>query len=175
MAEFAGDFGRWFLSNADDNPTLNPRCEQSAVDSKVWYMPVSIGPNEQVSCDIPRGSFLLLMTTSAECSNLEADPWYGADAAGLRACVKTMAGFISDTSATIDGTTTHDLANHVVTSGVMDMPANNLLSLDAGISMIKGYFLMIAPLATGTHALAGWAEFADLGFAGGATYMISVH
>jgi hypothetical protein len=174
LGDFAGDFDVWFLSNADDNPTLNPRCEQSALDPKVWYLPVSIGPNEHVSCQIPQGAFLLLMTGSAECSNLEAPPWYGANEAALVDCVNTMAGEITYTSATIDGQFSDDLSNHLVRSGLVDMPANSLLSADPGISMIKGYFLLIAPLTRGSHELAGYAEFGNLGFAGGVTYTINV-
>jgi hypothetical protein len=173
LGDFAGDFDVWFLSNADDNPTLNPRCEQSSLDARVWYLPVSIGGDEEVSCQIPRGSFLFLMTASVECSNLEAAPWFGADAAALRNCVDSQLSAITDTSATIDGTTTHDLASHIVRSGTVDMPANNLLSADAGISMIKGYFLIIAPLAPGEHNLAGWAEFGT-DFAGGVTYDLTI-
>ena len=57
MSDYAGDFDVWFLSNADDNPTLNPRCEQSSLNAKVWYLPVSIGGTVEVSCDIPKGAF----------------------------------------------------------------------------------------------------------------------
>jgi hypothetical protein len=173
VGDFAGDFDVWFLSNADDNPTLNPRCEPSPLDPRVWYLPVSLGGDPVVDCDIPLGSFLLLMTGSAECSNLEAEPWYGADEAGLIDCVDTMAEGMTDTSATIDGATTHDLARYLVRSDVVDMPANNLLSPDAGISMIKGYFLLIAPLAAGEHTLNGWVAFGD-DFAGGVTYHLTV-
>jgi hypothetical protein len=173
LGDYAGDFDVWFLSNADDNPTLNPRCEPSSLNPRVWYLPVSIGGDVEVSCTIPRGSFLLLMTGSAECSNLEAAPWYGGDAAELRACVDRQATAMTDTYVTVDGRTTHALASHLVTSGVVDMPANNLLSADAGISMIKGYFVLIAPLRPGEHRLAGWVAFGT-DFAGGVTYDLTV-
>lgn len=174
MSDYAGDFDVWFLSNADDSPTLNPRCEQSPLNHKVWYLPVSIGGDVTVSCDIPRGSFLLLMSGSAECSDLEAPPWYGGNAAELRACVNEQAAAITDTSITIDGWTTHNLDRHLIRSGVVNMPANNLLSPDAGISMIKGYFVMLLPLRRGHHTLAGWVEFGT-DFAGGVTYEINIH
>ena len=173
LSAYAGDFDVWFIANAGDNPTLNARCERSSLNPRVWYLPVSLGGDVEVSCAIPRGSFLLLMTGSAECSNLEQDPWYGGDAAELRACVDRQAAAITDTSVTIDGRTTHDLGGHLVTSGVVQMPADNLLSPDAGISMIEGYFVLIAPLRPGHHTLNGWVAFGS-DFAGGVTYQLTV-
>ena len=173
LSDLAGDFDAWFLSNADDNPTLNARCEQSPLDAHIWYLPVSLGGDPVVDCEIPLGSFLLLMTGAAECSNLEPAPWYGADEAGLVSCVDTMAEGMTETSATIDGWTTHDLAAYLVRSDVVNLAANNLLAPDAGISMIKGYFLLIAPLSAGQHTLNGWVAFGD-DFAGGVTYELTV-
>ena len=85
-----------------------------------------------------------------------------------------MAEGMTYTSAAIDNQFSDALARNLIRSGVVDMPANNLLSADAGISMIKGYFLMIAPLRPGTHTIASWVEFGT-DFAGGLTYTINVH
>jgi hypothetical protein len=175
MAEFAGDFDAWTLQAADVNPALNPRCDQSPLDPHVWYLPVSFGPVNEVWCEIPQGSFLLLMTGGAECSDQEAGTiWYGGNEAELRDCVDTDVQLITYTSATIDGQFSDQLSNHVVRSGVVNVPAPSLFGDSPAISMFEGYFLMIAPLTPGEHTLAGWAEFESLEFAGGVTYHLTI-
>jgi hypothetical protein len=175
MSEFAGDFDAWTLQPPDVNPALNPRCDQSPLDPRVWYLPVSFGPTNEVWCDIPQGAFLLLMTGGAECSDQEVGTiWYGGNEAELRDCVDADVQLITYTSATIDGQFSDELSNHIVRSGAVNVPAPNLFGDSAGLSMFKGYFLMIAPLKPGEHTLAGWAEFGSLDFAGGVTYHLTI-
>jgi hypothetical protein len=55
-----------------------------------------------------------------------------------------------------------------------ELAANNLLSADPGISLIKGYFFVIHPMSPGGHTLRAYDEFAVFDFVAGVTYTINV-
>ena len=48
-----------FGSPEDENPLLASRCEQSPIDPKIWFLPVSLGGDMEVDCQIPKGAFLV--------------------------------------------------------------------------------------------------------------------
>jgi hypothetical protein len=176
LVDFATDWETYAFGTADPNPLIDGRCEQSRIDHRVWYLPVSLGGDASVTCDVPRGAFLFQNVGSAECSNQEQGTiWYGADVPALQQCVKDDFELISKVELTIDGWTTTDLHRHVATSRPLTLPAGNLISPNPALSMQKGYFVMFFPMRAGTHTIRGYDEFGSLGFAGGITYTINVH
>jgi hypothetical protein len=68
-----------------------------------------------------------------------------------------------------------NLDGYIVTGDTVNLPADNLLSSDPGISRFKGYFMVVAPLSRGTHVMRAYDEFDDGAFVGAVTYTINVH
>jgi hypothetical protein len=177
MAEIAGAWNVWgFGSAADVNPLLAVRCEQSSLDSRIWFLPVSLGGEYENTCNVPVGSFLVLHVGGAECSNIEPEPFFGADEADLRDCVNDGFDLVSYAEVTARGVTTKQagLAAYAITSELTELPADNLLSSDPGISMDKGYFMVVGPLSPGTHTFHAYDEFEVFDFQAGITYTINV-
>jgi hypothetical protein len=175
MADLATAWNQWgFGSAADVNPLLAVRCEQSSLDPRIWFLPVSLGGEYQNTCDVPAGSFLILNAGGAECSNLEPEPFYGANEAELIDCVNENFELVSYVEVTARGVTTTDLSAYAVTSHLDTYPANNLLSSDSGITMDKGYFMVVGPLSPGTHTFHAYDEFEVFDFQAGITYTINV-
>jgi hypothetical protein len=163
-------------STSVGNPLLDPpRCEQSPSDARIWFLPVSIGGDIQVTCDVPQGAFLVMFGGGVECSDAEGPPWHGGNEAQLRDCVDGDLGLITYQTISMDGVTSSDLAAYVVRTRMVTLPADNLLSADPTISMTKGYFSVIGPLSRGSHTAANYTEFGSVDFAGGVTYPINVH
>jgi hypothetical protein len=176
LTELATAWNVWaFGSAADVNPLLAVRCEQSTIDPKVWFLPVSLGGEYQTTCDVPQGSFLLLNPGGSECSNVEAEPFFGADEADLGACVDETFPLLTYVELTFNGTITTDLDDYIVTTPLTNLPANNLFSTSPALSRDKGYFLVVAPLSRGTHTLHTYDEFESFDFQAGITYTINVH
>jgi hypothetical protein len=175
MSDLATAWNQWaFGSAADVNPLLAVRCEQSTIDSRLWFLPVSLGGEFQNTCDVPTGSFLMLNAGGAECSNLEPEPFFGANEAELLECVNDGFELITYVEVTGKGVTTTDLSAYAVTSHLDTLPPNNLLSADSGLTMDKGYFLVIGPLSPGTHTFHAYDEFEIFDFQAGITYTINV-
>lgn len=118
--------------------------------------------------------FLVLTPGGWECSNLEPEPFFGSTEEELRECVDDGFALLSYVEVTFKGRRVTNLDDYVVTSGLDTLPPNNLLSSQAGLTMDKGYFLMLHPLSRGTHTLRAYNEFAALDFQAGITYTIIV-
>src|SRR6185503_2031774 len=175
MADWATAWNRWaFGSAADVNPLLAVRCEQSSLNPRMWFLPVSLGGEFENTCNVPRGSFLMLNAGGAECSNLEAEPFFGANEQELIECVNDGLDLVSYVEVTGKGVTTTNLRAYAVTSHLDTLPANNLLSTDAGITMDRGYFLVVGPLSPGRHTFHAYDEFEIFNFQAGITYTINV-
>jgi hypothetical protein len=175
LTELAAAWNVWAFGTAENNPLLAVRCEQSPIDPAIWFLPVSLGGEWENTCDIPQGAFLLMNPGGSECSNVEAEPFFGADEADLLACVNETFELLTYVEVTFNGKTVTDLADYIVTTPVYDLPANNLFSTEPALSRDKGYFMLIHPLSRGTHTLRAYDEFASFGFQAGITYTINVH
>src|SRR5215203_7500956 len=62
-----------FGTPSDVNPLVNLRCEQSALDPRIWFLPASIGGQGTSTCYVPQGSFLVLLALAFECSEAEGN------------------------------------------------------------------------------------------------------
>jgi hypothetical protein len=176
LTELATAWNVWaFGTAADVNPLLAVRCEQSTIDPKIWFLPVSLGGEYENTCNVPQGTFLVLNPGGSECSNVEAEPFFGADEADLLACVDETFPLLTYVEITFNGTTVSNLDQYVVTTPLTTLPANNLFSSDPALSRDKGFFLVIQPLSRGTHTLRAYDEFGSFDFQAGITYTINVH
>jgi len=140
----------WSLWGWGGDPTTGPlaqvRCEQSDLDPRIWFLPVSLGGETLNTCDVPQGSFLVMFAGGGECSEAEPPPWHGSNEAELIQCVDAGFEFVSYAEVTVAGKTTTNLDGYVVTADMVNLPAGNVLSPDPTISMTKGIFLVVAPL-----------------------------
>ena len=171
LVDISTAFNQWLYGTpAGSNPNLEGECEQSPLDSRIWFLPVSLGGESEVTCEIPTGTFLALTPGGWECSSLEPEPFFGSNEAELRECVDAGFALLSYVEVSFNGTTVTNLDEYVVTSRLDTLPPDNLLSADSGITMDKGYFLVLRPLSPGAHTLRAYDEFGDLGFQAGITY-----
>lgn len=174
LTELATAWNYWAWSTAEDNPLLAVRCEQSPTDPRIWFLPVSLGGEMENVCSVPAGSFLVMSPGALECSNIEPEPFFGASPEDLQACVEEGFELLSYVEVTVDGRTTSDLEDYALTTNLITLPPNNLLSEDSGWSLTKGYFVLVRPLSRGTHTLHAYAEFEEFAFTAGITYTIIV-
>ena len=175
LVEIGTAFNHWaFATPEDTNPLLAVRCEPSPLDPKIWFLPVSLGGEWEATCEVPRGTFLVLTAGGWECSSIEPEPFFGADEAELQECVGEGFDLLNYVEVTFNGTTTTNLDDYVVTTELDTLPANNLLGPDAGLTLDKGYYLVISPLSPGTHTLRAYDEFESLDFQAGITFTIVV-
>jgi hypothetical protein len=173
LTELATAWTEWGFSTGEDNPLLAVRCEQSQLDPRIWFLPVSLGGDFENTCDVPPGSFLVLFAGGNECSSVEAPPFFGSTEEELRACVDATLATVTHIEVSGRGQTTTDLDSYLVTTDMINLPANNLLSADPGISMTEGWFLVIGPQSPGSHTFRAYDEFST-GFTAGITYTINV-
>lgn len=175
LTELATAWNMWAFGSSVDNPLLAVRCEQSPIDPKIWFLPVSLGGEWLNTCDVPQGSFLLMNPGGSECSNIEPEPYFGTDEADLLSCVNETFEDLTYLEVTVNGKTVTNLDPYIVVTSVINLPANNLINASPGISRDKGYFLVLHAMSRGTHTMRAYDEFFDGGFQAGITYTINVH
>ncbi len=152
------------------NPLLAVRCEQSPIDPRIWFLPVSLGGEQKNICYVPHGSFLVLTPGAFECSEAEGN---GSTPAELTSCVDAGFDLLDHVEVTFRGKTTTDLQDYVVTTDFDVLPPDNLNGPNATPTMTKGYFMVLKPLSRGRHTLHAFDTF-SFGFAAGITYTIVV-
>ncbi|HTK44557.1 MAG TPA: hypothetical protein VL749_04290 [Patescibacteria group bacterium] len=153
LGEIATAWTLWSNESADNNPILEERCDPSPLDPRIWFTPevTSVGGVPDVECNVPAGAFIVIVPAFWECSSVEGDPFHAENEAELIACVEAGFEFIDTVEITIDGRSSGDLDDFALRTQMIELPENNLLSPDAGISMTKGYFTVLHPLTPGTH------------------------
>ena len=115
LVEIGTAFNHWaFATPADTNPLLAVRCEQSPLDPRIWFLPVSLGGETEATCEVPRGAFLVLTPGGWECSSIEPEPFFGANESELQECVDEGFDLLSYAEVTFNGKTTTDLDDYVV-------------------------------------------------------------
>jgi hypothetical protein len=120
---------------------------------------------EPISCEVPPGMMLFVEVLGAECSTLEAAPFYGANEQELQACAQ---GFVpQELAASIDGRDVKNLGKYVVISPAFKFAQleDNLLEVppgSTGQSVGSGAYLMIAPLSAGSHTVHLHGVYPDL-------------
>jgi hypothetical protein len=164
LAGIAGAWDLWaFGAPPDSNPLLANRCEASPSDPRIWFLPVSLGGDYEIECDIPVGAFLVLTPGGYECSGAEGN---GETAEELEACVETNFANLSFVSVSLDGRPATNLGRYIVTSPLVQLPGPNLFGEDPTPSMLKSYFMVITPLSRGEHTVRAFDEFVNPAFAG---------
>lgn len=152
--------GAWWQHYLELPVSENPLASNGSRCGSVGkvLMPV-YGPGFDAECTVKPGTFVLLNIWTAECSNVEPPPYFGADEAQLRACVE--AAIFADPpdamSVSVDGRPVAKVRSSRGVSSLfsVDLPVDNLLGVGAGpaISVAAGWAVLLRPLRPGTHAL----------------------
>jgi hypothetical protein len=189
--KYAGKtYGQWSVAwwkwapaiSEPRSPVTDATGEDCAVGQRgpVWFLAGTTGGTATRSCTIPSGKAILFPVINGECSTVE-DPT--ADEAALAACATGQMDFVTETSASVDGTAI-DLgrprpnARFRFTSDplvfTITFAPNNGFGIEAGTgkAVADGYWVLVKPLAVGRHTIDfhGKAVFPD-----GFVFEVSVH
>jgi hypothetical protein len=185
-ATYAEWSARWWQWAFSTEATATGPFGQGEVDCgvnqphrKVWFLagPFNASGAVERTCTVPLGTMLLIPLINVECSNLEERPFFGGTPAERRRCVRSDAFTVGDLAVTVDGHEIDHLERFEVISpdfaftGVRDNPVG---VEGTGFSTSRGVYLMLTPLARGTHAVTFTGSFPSLGFTASANYTIVV-
>ena len=165
-AERAAAWWRWAIAlPASGHPLVSEGDVDCSVGQSghVWYLAGAFVPAPPAraterTCDIPSGTALFLPLVNVDCSTLEADPFFGANEAELRACVRRF-GF-TDLHASVDGAEIANLNRYLVESplfSVVPPVGGNILNVPGGTDgdfVARGVHVLLRPLPVGTHTVA---------------------
>jgi hypothetical protein len=164
-AEWSVKWWLWYLSlPVSENPAATPGADcGNGQSGKVWYL---FGGPPTVNCTVSAGTALFFPIVNAECSSLEAPPFYGATPAERSACAKAWIDHVTDLSATIDGAPVPNPADFRVQTGdfPFSVPDDNVLGVQgpaSGFASGDGYYLMLKPLPPGVHTIHITGTFRD--------------
>jgi hypothetical protein len=132
-----------------------------------------------VDVTIPAGTALFFPLIVAECSDLEAPPFFGATADEQADIVNSFIDDVTGLSAEIDGRVVQNLASYRSQSPqyTFFVPESNILGVpgpNTGTAVSAGYFLLLAPLSVGTHTIHFTATLAPFDFTIDTTYVVTV-
>ena len=150
-----------FGTPAPENPLITPRCEQSPTDKRIWFVPVSIGGDYEVDCEVPTGAFLVATPAGYFCEPVEAG---GSSTAALLTCATNGFSTLTFVEVLLDGRRAKNLDSYVVTTPRIELAGPNLLSDDPTPLIDKGIYVVIKPLTPGSHTLRLYDEFGALAF-----------
>lgn len=168
LVELATAWSLWAFSAADHNPLIEQRCEPSPLDPGIWFLPASMGTDTEVTCEVPPGAFLFITPGGIICTEVVGD---GSTEEELRACLDFWFN-LTYAEVRLDGRLATDLDDYLLVSEPVTLPADNLFGPSPGLTMMKTWDLVAAPLSRGTHSLRIYAEAP--GFAAGITFTIVV-
>jgi hypothetical protein len=171
LTDLATSWSAWALDPANEED-----CGPSPLDARIWFLPevTSEGGIPDVACDVPTGTFLVIVPAFWECSDIEDDPFHGENEQELIDCVEDGFTAVATAEVTLDGNSTTHLDGYVRRTRLIDVPPDNVLSPDPGISMTKGIFAVIRPLSAGTHHARIDATYPAYEFEGITDYTITV-
>ena len=163
------------------NPLVTGMCEPWQAHPRIWFLPQTLlDPHPTWTCDVPKGVFLVVSPYTVECSNVEEDPFYGANAAEQRACADAVYALTTSMSVTVDGRAATRLGGYAVATPYTRLPDENLLTDLLGLpsqetwTTGRGLFLVLAPLSKGSHVVTTDAFVEAWGWTAGMTYEITV-
>ena len=162
---------QWYIPQTSSSNALTD-CSLGQ-SGKVWFLE-AFGS----SCSVPSGKALFFPIVNAECSNLESPPFFGETPAARSACAKALIDDTVNVAAEIDGVPIQNLMAYRVQSPDFDFtaPPDNLNGIPpgSGQSTADGYYVLLAPLAAGTHTIHFTGTFAEFGFTIDTTYHLTV-
>jgi hypothetical protein len=157
--QWSATWWQWAMSLPVTSPVPHPFFDDPAFDvtegqsNSVWFLGAPFGAVQR-TCSIPEGKLLFVGLLNAEDSGLE-DP--GSTAEEQLASAESQADLIQNVSFTLDGVTLTNIGGYRVQSPQFSFTAPTpWIFGDTGgtsTSVGDGYFVMLAPLAPGTHTI----------------------
>lgn len=174
--DWSAEWWKWVISiPADNNHPFNDPNWDCSVSShqqsgKVWYLvgaftavfPAPPGQQKTYSCNIPTGKAIFFPVINTECSNVEHDTiWYAADETAARQCAESLTsgpvGYDVDLEVIVDGKRVKHVTRYRFQSPYFsyNLPQPNILGASEaeGKSVSDGYWVMLAPLSSGSHTV----------------------
>jgi hypothetical protein len=188
-AEWTEEWWEWnLLLPVSINPaydTIGQNCNLNQSRPVFFLAGSATGATVTRACTVPSGAPLLFPMVNAECSSVEAPPFFGRNDAERLECARTLIDGVPPATVvvTVDGHAVPALRNFRVPSPPFNfmMPAHdNILGLTgvtAGRSESDGYWAMLTPLKPGKHVLHFEAAIlvgAGAGFTQNVTYNLTV-
>jgi hypothetical protein len=167
------------------NDSTGQNCELGQ-SSSVFFLAGTFVGHVTRTCIVPAGTPILIPIINADCSNVEAPPFFGATAPERRACVnKLIDGVkIATLKATVDFYKVRNLRTFRIQSPDFEftMPeTDNILGVTGkgttGRATSDGYWLMLEPLSPGKHTIHTFGECVSgdcAGFSQDITYELKV-
>jgi hypothetical protein len=172
LVDVATAWSYWaFATPEQTNPTIAGRCEQSSIDSRIWFLPVSVGGEYGLTCVVPQGAFLVAVVAGSVFTEVTGD---GTGAAELTALAEEDFLLLTAARATLDGRMATSLDRYAVTTHPFSLPADNLFGPDPGLTVARVMTMMIEPLSRGTHTLSVYDAYASYDFEAGIDFTILV-
>lgn len=186
IGTWAGRWWQWIFSVPLDehhpfNDSTGANCGQGQSARQMWFLAGVSNTGGEVGrgCEVPKGRAIFFPVLNTECSTLEKEPFYGEDAAALKACAESFV--MEDMYAQLDGA---DLNMATVTSDVYDFTVTEGWNIagyfegadvgDTGQSVASGTHVVLPPLPPGTYTLEFGGYFPLWDYQLDITYRISV-
>jgi hypothetical protein len=181
LDEWSAEWQKWFISiPASHNPAFDNGPCNTSQSGPVWFIPS--GGNVSRQCTVPADRLVLITIINAECSSVEAPPFFGATEEARSRCAATLIDGVSTPTVkfSIDGVPLRQLNRFRVESDQyrFTMPAtDNVLGVTSGatsgLSVSDGYFLLVR-LSPGSHVIHSEASIVSgpgAGYSQNTTYM----
>jgi hypothetical protein len=151
--EWSAFWWRHFLHIPKAKSVVN-KCSVGQVGS-VWFL---VGTGNITHCTIPFGKVLVISGLSAECSNLEPAPFFGATEAARRACAKKILDGATNVTASVDGKPITNIKTFRFSSPnfTFVFPPKNVYDPQPpgfGEAVADGYFVIVPPPTKGKHTI----------------------
>ncbi len=159
-----------------DNPLADPTICTPDEQGPVWFLPAASDVNQQTTCSIPEGKWLVL--TPGGTIETQDNPTDSASV--LRAEAKAATDDIGEVDVTVDGNPLRHLDRTRTTSiQTLELPADNILGLPAGPALTASdlYLVELPPLPVGQHVITEFARYdtgVNAGWTPGRTLQITV-
>ena len=166
--QWSADWWKYVLAIPPERNPLNDetgaRCAESQT-GQVFFLvgtfTLTPGPGGDVvatasrsQCTVPVGKAMLIPILNGECSTVEGN---GTTESELRSCAKRQVDPAMNLAAEVDGVPIHNLQRYRAASPLFTftLPQDNMLGAPAGSSpsVADGYYLLLSPLAAGTHRI----------------------
>jgi hypothetical protein len=167
--EWSAAWWQWFLkiptSSHPGLDTTGQFCAEGQ-SGNVFFLAAN-SATDPVPCTVRTGTSIFLAIVNAECSTVEAPPFFGSTEAELRACAKCFADRIvpSSLQVTVDGQALTDLPRYRADSPLFsfDFPADNIYGIPngpgTGQAVSDGYWIYLHPLSAGEHTISFSGSF----------------
>ena len=195
LADWSVEWWKWLLKiDAAVHPALGGDCAEGQ-SGKVFHIAADFLGGAGVPCTIPAGKAVFVPIVNVECSNVEPDPFFGADEEELTECATCWGDHIvvSSLTMTLDGVPLENLGAYRAVSPMFsfDYQAANIFGIaggpSSGLSVGDGYWIMLGPLSAGQHTLSYFGTFdfpaedpgcgssgSDFSFGFGGDYVLTV-